>query len=402
MGFEDFLPNEFEKEIKERELSEIEKIETRQSEKIGQEQFYEVITGKQPDWQTIIYDLINSEQLDPWDIDIIILTKKYFEKIMELEEQDFYISSKVLLAAALLLRIKSEFLLNKHIKSIDEVLFGRKDDKKYVIEKIQINEDELPLLIPKTPLPRARRITLMELMNALNKAISTESRRIRKEVELKRARKLSEIDFPTFMKIDLKDRIKQFYAKILTNIKKSSTSSEIEFNKAAYSGLVGIERDEKLACFLPLLHLSNTKKLWLEQGNHLDEIWIFLYEYFDKNRDRFYEEVEANEKHLQNNNKETNAFHLEMEEIAEEINSEINDEEKSENLDYKEDGLTKAKKMRERKNELAEEARKELERELNIEIREEVVNVYKDQLLEDLDKIEKEKKIDESTGFDSE
>ncbi len=383
MGFEDFLPNEFEKEVKERELSDIERIETKHCEKIGQEQFYDVITGKQPDWQTIIYDLINSQQLDPWDIDIVILTRKYFEKIMELEEQDFYISSKVLLAAALLLRIKSEFLLNKHIKSIDEALFGKKDDKRYVIEKIQINEDELPLLIPKTPLPRARRITLIELMSALNKAISTESRRIRKEVELKRAKKLSEVDFPTFRKIDLKDRIKHFYAKILTSIKKSSISPEKEHNKASYSGLAGIEREEKLACFLPLLHLSNTKKLWLEQGKHLDEIWIFLYEYFDKNRDRFYEEVE-----------------IEIEELADEINEDIIDNEKSENLDNKESGLAKAKEARERKQELAQEARKELENELKMEIREEVVNVYKDQLLDDLDKIEKEEKIDKVTGFE--
>ena len=70
------------------------------------------------------------EQLDPWDIDIVKLTSKYFEKIEEMEESDFYISSKVLLAAALLLRIKSEFLLNKHLKDIDEILFGKKEESK--------------------------------------------------------------------------------------------------------------------------------------------------------------------------------------------------------------------------------------------------------------------------------
>ncbi len=366
MGFEDFLPNEFEKEVRERELSEIEKIRSKHNEKIGQEQFYEVITGKQSDWQSILYELINSEQLDPWDIDIVLLTKKYFEKILELDEQDFYISSKVLLAVSLLLRIKSEFLLNKHIKSVDEILFGRKDNKKYLTEKIQINEDELPILIPKTPLPRARRITLAELMNALSKAINTESRRIRKEVEIKRAKKLSEVDFLSFKKIDLKDRIKQFYARILTSIKRSATSPYKEINKTCYSNLAGKEREEKLACFLPLLHLSNTKKLWLEQEKHLDEIWIFLYEYFDKNRDKFFEEVGANEKHLQiKDDKYINVFHSEeVEEPA--IAGEIY--EREENLNLKENNLIKARKAIERKKELAEEARKELEKELNIEI----------------------------------
>ena len=73
-------------------------------------------------WQQIILDLIKSDQLDPWDIDLVILTKKYLEKIHELEESNIYISSKILLAAAILLRVKSEILIDKYIKSLDEIL----------------------------------------------------------------------------------------------------------------------------------------------------------------------------------------------------------------------------------------------------------------------------------------
>jgi len=261
-------------------------------EKIGQNQFYDIVTSRKPDWQGIIYELIHTEQLDPWGVDIILLTDKYFEKLAELEETDFYISSKVLLAASLLLRIKSEFLLNKYIKSIDEILFGKKEQEKQVLERIEIDEDEIPILIPKTPLPRAKRVTLAELMTALGKAIDTESRRIRREVNVKRAKKLSEIDFPSFRRIDLKDRIREFYARILTNLRKKTKTQEKHLNKVSYSKLAGEEREEKLACFLPLLHLSNSKKLWLEQEAHLDEIWIFLHDYFKKNKDKFVESLE--------------------------------------------------------------------------------------------------------------
>jgi len=260
-------------------------------DRIGENQFYDIITSRKSDWQAIIYDLIHTEQLDPWDIDLVKLTEKYFEKIAEMDETDFYDSSKVLLAASLLLRIKSEFLLNKHLRSIDEILFGRKDENKKVFERIEINEDELPILIPKTPLARARRVTLPELMAALNKAINTESRRIKREVAVKRAQKLSEIDFPKFRRIDLKDRIKHFYARILTSLKKKQGPDK-NMNKVSYSDLAGKEKEEKLACFLPLLHLSNTKKLWLEQEAHLEEIWVFLKEYFNENRDKFVEELE--------------------------------------------------------------------------------------------------------------
>lgn len=278
----------------------VDAIELKRTEKIGQNQFYDIITGRQPDWQTIIYELIHTEQLDPWDIDITILTNRYFEKIIEMEEMDFYISSKVLLAASLLLRIKSEFLLNRHIRSIDDILFGKKEEPKYNIERIKIDEDELPLLIPKTPLPRQRKVTLDELMAALNKAINTETRRIKREVAVKRAKKLSEVDFPSFRRVDLKDRIRQFYARVLTILKKKGVKPDKCLNKVGYSKLIGKEKEERLACFLPVLHLSNARKLWLEQENHLEEIWIYLYEYFKKHPEHFIEDLEKDLKEMEN------------------------------------------------------------------------------------------------------
>ena len=360
MDFKEFLPEEGEIKENENVVEEVEKVE-----KIGQNQLYDVITSRKPDWQTIIYDLIHTEQLDPWDVDIVVLTGKYFEKIIEIEEQeniddsdyeepDFYVSSKILLAASLLLRIKSEFLLNKHLKSIDEVLFGRKEESKPIVERIEIDEDDLPILIPKTPLPRARRVTLPELMAALNKAINTESRRIKREVAIKRAKKLSEVDIPKFRRIDLKDRIKQFYAKILTSLRRRP-SSEKHMNKVGYSNLIGKEKTQRLACFLPLLHLSNSKKLWLEQEEHLEEIWVFLYEYFDKNRDNFLDELEED-----------------IEEMKEELAENV-DEVKSERIEQ-------MRMKRELKKMLKEEARKELE--------------------EELQEINKDIKLDNITGFD--
>ena len=402
MDFEEFLPDGINKEDEESRDELIDSVEAERDEKIGQTQLYDIITSRKPDWQAIIYDLIASEQLDPWDIDLVVLTKAYFEKIAELEEKassdksdnsetpDFYLSSKVLLAAALLLRIKSEFLLNKHIKSIDEILFGKKEGTKYVLERIEIDENELPILIPKTPMSRLKKVTLQELMNALNQAIETESRRIRKEVQIKRAKKLSEVDFPTFRRIDLKDRIKQFYARILTSIKKrqlaEGKSVHKHHNKIGYIDLIGSEREERLACFLPLLHLSNNQKLWLEQENHLDEIWIFLYDYFDKNRDLFIEVISEMEESVSSPAGEDsiNAVETDGE----------NEKEKT--------GLEIAREKLEDKRKLAEEARKELEKELGWDL--EKVETFSNcaDISDEVSELEKETKIDEVTGFGDE
>ena len=70
-------------------------------------------------WQTIIYDLVRKEEMDPWDINVSLLTQKYIELIKKLKQTDFRVSGKVLLAAAILLKIKSNRLVGDDILELD-------------------------------------------------------------------------------------------------------------------------------------------------------------------------------------------------------------------------------------------------------------------------------------------
>jgi len=293
MEIEDFLPEGFKKSSKQAE-EDLAKESPRKIEKISQEQLYDILTNKEPSWQAIIYELIQTEQLDPWDVDLALLAQKYLEKIRQLEETNFFISSKVLLAASLLLRIKSEILLNEYIRSLDEILFGKKEQEKKPIEKIEIDENELPELFPRTPLPRFRQVTLQELMSALNKAISTESRRIKREIFEKQAERWAKVDIPK-TRVNIRDRIRNVYAKIIIFFKKKPQS------KLSFTELAGKERENRIASFLPVLHLDNQQKVWLEQKGHREEIWIWLYEIFKKQRalDFVEEEIEEVEKELE-------------------------------------------------------------------------------------------------------
>ncbi|MFH1801442.1 MAG: segregation/condensation protein A [archaeon] len=246
-----------------------------------QEQIQTLLFGREIGWQDIIYDLINTEQLNPWDIDISVLTDKYLEKISELEETDFFVSSKVLLAASLLLRIKSEILLNKYIKSIDEILFGKKEEKKYSIERIELDE-EIPELIPRSPIPRFKKVTLKELMEALSKAITTENRRIKKEIINKNALRETGISLPK-KKFSIKNKIREIYQNLLLQLKD-------EKKKISYTEFTGGNKDEKMISFSPLLHLENQQKIWLHQDIHFEEIYIWLKKiYLKHNPDPFIE-----------------------------------------------------------------------------------------------------------------
>ena len=260
----------------------MEKEDINLHKKIQQEQIHDILFNREIGWKDIIYDLINTEQLDPWDINIVLLTDKFLEKIRQIEETNFFISSKVLLAAALLLRIKSEILLNKYVKSIDEILFGKKEiGAKVVFERIEFNE-EIPELIPRSPMPRFKKVTLNELIESLNKAIVTENRRIKKIIIDKNALRMSSYSMPK-RNFSIKDKIKEIYDKLFEQLKNEEKNKKITFTQ-----LIGESKEERAVSFYPLLHLENQKKIWLEQEGHFKEIDIWLKEtYLKHNPDPF-------------------------------------------------------------------------------------------------------------------
>lgn len=251
-----------------------ENFEKSSIEKVGQEQIHGLLFEEKLSWQQIIYDLIRTEQLDPWDIDITLLTNKFLDKVRQLEEANFFVSSQVLLAASLLLRLKSEILLDHYIPSLDAVLFGRKpEEKRYTQERIELDE-EVPGLVLRTPLPRFRKVTLEELMTALGQAIKTENRRIRKVVIARQQELETALALPKH-RINVKERLKLVYSR-LKNIFSNREK------KLAFSEFSGKGSEEKIANFIPLLHLDNQHKIWLEQHKHLDEIWILLKHLYEK------------------------------------------------------------------------------------------------------------------------
>jgi len=243
------------------------KTEGKEVEKLKQDQVFDLITREEElGWQTIIFDLVRTEQLDPWDMDLGLLADRYLEVIQKMEEMNFFVSSKVLLACALLLRLKADFLVNRDLPLLDEALYGKKEESKPMQIRIEIDENELPLLIPKTPLPRSRRVSLQELMKALNQAIETENRRIRKEIKTRQAQKATEIVLPKMNRIPLKDRIKILYDLIKQRL--GTELAEINYSELAPS------REEKLSSFLPVLHLHSENKLHTFQKAHFEDILL--------------------------------------------------------------------------------------------------------------------------------
>lgn len=249
--------------------------ETSAIEQVGQEQIHKLLFEDKLSWQSIIYDLINTEQLDPWNIDLCLLSAKFMERARALDEANFFVSSKVLLAASLLLRIKSEIVLNEDIPTLDEILFGTKEEAKpYVQERIEL-DGEPPALVPRTPLPRFRRVTLEELMSALGKAIKTENRRIKREILVKQHEWEIEVALPKH-KMNVHERIKQIHAKLLVLFE--GRDERLPFSSFVTEGT----RHERILDFAALLHLDMQQRVLLEQEGHFEEIWVWLKHLYER------------------------------------------------------------------------------------------------------------------------
>lgn len=219
-------------------------------------------------WQSIIYDLIRTEQMDPWDIDISVLSKKYIDTVNKLKEMNFFISGKVLLASAIMLKIKSHKLMEEDIAGFDSYLFNSDEELSLGdLEEVQptrLTRDQLPKLTIKTPQARKRKVNLQDLMSALQKALEVNQRKI--------LRKIRE-ENPTMphipeRKIEISKLIKEIYEKITGLFQKKEN---ITFTKLLPSD----KKEDKILTLMPLLHLDTQGKINLVQEEPFGEIKIY-------------------------------------------------------------------------------------------------------------------------------
>lgn len=234
-----------------------------------QNQIYELLTKRdEVTWQSIIYDLIKAEELDPWNIDLTLLAKRYVETIHNLQEHNFFISGKVLLASSILLRMKSHKLVHEHIAEFDHQLFPPEEDLLEGIDediKYQAHQD-IPSLLVRTPQPRKRQLTIQDLMRALEKAVEVDERRKIKRVMS--AQMIREAVLPEKV-VDITQLIQKVYNKIRSFFSRKTSLTFLE--------LVGSEnKEEKIMTFVPLIYLSNQQKIDLHQEKPFGEISIEL------------------------------------------------------------------------------------------------------------------------------
>lgn len=228
-------------------------------------------------WQSIIFDLVKQEGMDPWDINLSLLAKKFITTVKTLKDMDFRISGRIILATAILLRLKSSKLIDEDINELDKLIASNQEIEEGLYEEIgqeyvddgavilSDKDKEQFTLIPRTPQPRKRKISVYDLVDALNKALEVKVRR-----ESRIPSEAPQVIIPSNVR-DISVMINQ----ILSQVRSYYTDKKK--SKLTFSKLIASDsRDDKIFTFIPLLHLTNQRIIELEQTEHFGDIHIHI------------------------------------------------------------------------------------------------------------------------------
>ncbi|MGM5480202.1 MAG: segregation/condensation protein A [Nanobdellota archaeon] len=229
------------------------------------------------DWKDVIYRLVQEEGMNPWDIDVSKLSTRFLQMLETLKEADFRIGGKMVLASSLLLKIKSDRLLLEDIQNLDKLLQEPQDEQEDILEDDsgfefeqsglnQFLNDEKKL-VPRTPQPRERKVSVFDLVSALEQALESDVSRKKRVLSQQNNEPSFDNRAKSFDINEAMDSMQKNLKKLF--LKKTTT---VFFNDLLTSN----NGKEIVYTFLPLLHLENQRKVDLQQQKHFGPIKVLM------------------------------------------------------------------------------------------------------------------------------
>jgi len=209
---------------------------------------------EKPTWKSILLELIETEKLDPWNIDLVEISDGFLRKIREMEKLDLLVPANIILAASILLKHKSNY-----IRMEDEV----EQPMEVPEEPLDMEFDTVPQLTISSRIPPKRQITLDELMDEMESIIKYENKE-RGKVKIDGMQELVNLHLD---EVDIEKKMDE----VLENIKKNTDKE----GWALFSRILR-ESDnvEIITTLLSVLHLTQKELIQIRQDKIFGEIFI--------------------------------------------------------------------------------------------------------------------------------
>jgi len=203
-------------------------------------------------WKEMLIDLVETEKLDPWSIDIAFVADKFVERVKTLQMLDLHVAANVVLASSILLRMKAETLL-----------FEEEEEPNGEVETTRVIP-QIPSLTLKLRLPPPRRVTLQELIKAIEEIMKIQQR-VKKPLQ-----QIQQIP----IQIDLNEKEIDI-DKLMEETYKSVREKVDSYGLVTFSQLIKNKSvEEIIRTFVPLLFLMKNGKVLLFQEEFFGEIFI--------------------------------------------------------------------------------------------------------------------------------
>jgi hypothetical protein len=126
-------------------------------------------------WEGVLHKL--TADMDPWDIDIAELARRYRAYLQALRELEFTVPGRMVLTCSILLRMKSDVLLASQQSTERDELVAELEqavDEAFELSAAPIDPGAFALPVVRKP---ARQVTLRDLESALAGAMNVSRRR---------------------------------------------------------------------------------------------------------------------------------------------------------------------------------------------------------------------------------
>lgn len=218
-------------------------------------------------WEGVLTRL--TSDMDPWNIDLSELARRYRAYLQALQELDFEIPGRMVLTCSVLLRMKSDELLAMEHRTDRNGLVAELEDA--------IEQEEFVWEEPADPeafaLPVLRRphrqVTLSDLRKALTSALKVSRRRAERLIDYVEIDEFDPFEQFELGGIDFADRLHSLLSRIKDFL---SGRRVLSFFRLLETG----DKEERVQRFFEILHLASNGEIDCSQQEFLGDILIKL------------------------------------------------------------------------------------------------------------------------------
>jgi len=216
-------------------------------------------------------------EIDPWNIDVVDVTDRFLKRIEDAKKLDLRVSGRVLLYAAILVRMKAEAITLEALGGDEEEELEMYDyDSFYFLDEPlefpeEVDDEELDEVILEALTSMRRRVrkitTLKDLIDELRRAEEVERRRRRR----RRRERQEEVGIDAALRVPHEESLEEMIARVEREVFEALRKKD---TVTLFSLVKSWDVPTLVDYYVSVLHLAFRKKVEIRQEEFYGDVEI--------------------------------------------------------------------------------------------------------------------------------